>query len=102
MAMAIAYSLWASKKPESAESSHWIATLATPSQRTDGDDRQRVARTKNSYYRGGREGNTLTQSSSDAPSMPSSFVKVALQRTMARPMAPIQSSFSFSVSAHMR
>ena len=35
-----------------------------------------------------------------APSMPSSFVKVAEQRTMARPMAPIQSSFSFSVSAH--
>ena len=50
---------------------------------------------------GESEGNT-TQSSSDAPSMPSSFVNVAEQRTMARPMAPIQSSFSFSVSAHMR
>ena len=50
---------------------------------------------------GESEGNT-TQSSSDAPSMPSSFVNVAEQRTMARPMAPIQSSFSFSVSAHIK
>ena len=56
---------------------------------------------KNSYYRGESEGNTA-QSSSDAPSMPSSLVNVAEQRTMARPMAPIQSSFSFSVSAHIK
>ena len=51
---------------------------------------------------GGERGEHYTSSSSDAPSMPSSFVNVAEQRTMARPMAPIQSSFSFSVSAHIK
>ena len=39
--------------------------------------------------------------SSSSWSMPSSPVKAAEKRTIARPIAPIHSSFSFSVSAYM-
>ena len=54
------------------------------------------------FTRGAHGAQLLSSLSRSSSSIPSSFVYVLEHRTMARPIAPIQSSFSFSLSAYMR